>query len=660
MPAPGSDRRFRNGASFWAPHKSWGLLVAESVELATILLTDLVGSTRLANSVGPVRADVLREEHFELLRDAIASFGGREVKNTGDGLMVAFSSATAAVQCAVAMQQRFERRYRQAEQALHVRIGIAAGEATVKDSDYFGMPSIEAARLCAQSPADGILTSALVQALAGRSEGLEFASAGELELKGFETPVVAMSVAWSPLAEETGGVSRWPLPASLRSVPSIAYVGRDEERAALEEAMNLARSGERRLVLLSGEPGIGKTRLASFAAHRCHAEGFAVFWGACSEELAVPYEPWIGACSQLVKDAPSDLLDEHVKRHGGELSRLVRDLGEHTPAPPAPQASDPETERYLLFNAVVGLLAEVAERVPVCLVLDDLHWADAQSLALLKHLLRQVEQGPLQVIAAYRDSDLGKDHPMTDVLAETRSLQGVHRAVLRGLGEGEVAEIMTAVAGHELEEDGVELAAHITAETDGNPFFVGEILRALSESGALLFDVQSGRWRVDRPGEIVLPESVREVVERRVERLGPGSLEALRAAAVIGRSFDLDLLSAVAGVEESVLLDSLEAAVAASILAESSERIGRFRFVHALINQILYDGLGATRRALLHQGVAESLEELHGADPGQHLAELAQHWRLAAVSVQTQKAISYARLAGERALAELAPGEAAR
>jgi class 3 adenylate cyclase len=634
--------------------------VPESVELATILLTDLVGSTRLATSVGPARADELRDEHFELLRDAIASFGGREIKNTGDGMMVAFSSASAAVRCAVAMQQRFERRYRQAEQSLHVRIGLGAGESTVKDGDYFGMPSIEAARLCAQTPADGILVSALVHALAGRCEGIEFLPAGELELKGFEERVTALSVSWAPLAEETGAASRWPLPAVLRSVPPIAYVGRLQERAALAQATKLARSGERQVVLLAGEPGIGKTRLASFAAHGCHAEGFAVCWGGCSDELAVPYEPWIEVCSQLVQDAPADLLDAHVKRHGGELSRLVRDLGDHVRALPAPQSSDPETERYLLFNAVVDLLREAAERVPVCLVLDDLHWADAQSLALLKHLLRPVEQGPLQVIAAYRDSDLGKDHALTGVLADLRALQGVQRIALRGLGEEDVAEIMTAVAGHELEHDGIALAGQISEETDGNPFFVGEILRGLSESGALFFDAATGRWRVDRPETLALPESVREVIERRVERLGNDALEALRLAAVIGRSFDLDLLSAAIDVNQPALLDRLEDAVAASILTESSEQIGRFRFVHALIKQTLYDGLGATRRALLHQRVAEALEELHPDDPSQHLAELAQHWRLAAVSVQTEKAIAYARLAGERALAELAPGEAVR
>src|SRR6202035_2828472 len=171
------------------------------------------------------RADEMREEHFALLRDAIAGVQAKEVKNTGDGLMIAFSSASAAVKCAVAMQQLFERRYRNAEQGLHVRIGLGAGESTVKDGDYFGMPTVEAARLCAQAPADGILISALVRTLAGRCEGVEFESAGVFELKGFPEPVEAFSVAWTPIAEETSSGSRWPLPALLRSVPPVSYVG---------------------------------------------------------------------------------------------------------------------------------------------------------------------------------------------------------------------------------------------------------------------------------------------------------------------------------------------------------------------------------------------------------------------------------------------------
>jgi class 3 adenylate cyclase len=635
------------------------LRVAESVELATILLTDLVGSTRLANSVGPVRADELRDEHFELLRDAIASSGGREVKNTGDGLMVALSSASAGVRCAVAIQQLFDRRYRDAEQALHVRVGVAAGESTVKEGDYFGAPSIEAARLCAEAPSDGILVSAAVKLLAGRCEGVELASVGELELKGFPDPVEAFAVSWTPLAEEAGEPSgRWPLPALLRSVPPVKYVGRVEERAALEEAMKLARLGQRQVVLLSGEPGIGKTRLSSYAAHKAHSEGFAVAWGACTEELAVPYEPWIEVCTQLVEHAPEELLGRHTRRHAGELSRLARILRERVADLPEPQASDPETERYMLFNAIAGLLGEVAQSVPLCVVLDDLHWADAQSLALLKHLLRGTDQSALQVMVTYRDSDLGKDHPLTALLADLRSLHGVQRIALHGLGADEVAEIMTVIAGHELHADGIELAAQIAEETAGNPFFVGEILLGLSESGALVFDEATGRWGIDTSAGIALPESVREVIERRVERLDPQATELLRQAAVIGRVFNVELLAACSELTEGPLLDHLESAVAASLLSESTERVGEFRFVHALIDQTLYDGMGGTRRARMHLRVAEALEELYGDDPGEHLAELALHWRLAAVSVDTAKAADYALKAGQRALASLAPGEA--
>jgi hypothetical protein len=437
-------------------------------------------------------------------------------------------------------------------------------------------------------------------------------------------------------------------------------VGRVEERATLEEAMKLARSGQRQVVLLSGEPGIGKTRLASYAAHDAHAEGFAVAWGACTEELAVPYEPWIGVCTQLVESAPLELLQRHVETHKGELGRLARNLEARVSDLAEPQSSDPETERYLLFNAVAGLLGEVAQTVPLCVVLDDLHWADAQSLALLKHLLRSTEQGSLQLIATFRDSELGKDHPLTGVLADLRRLDGVQRIALRGLGADEVAEVMAAIAGHELTQDGLELAARIAEETDGNPFFVGEILSGLRESGALAFDEHKRRWRIDPSGELALPESVREVIERRVERLGEESLEALRLAAVIGREFDLELLSAMVEIDEARVLDRLEGAVAALVLAESSEQVGRFRFAHALINQTLYDGLGATRRARMHERVARALEERYGADSAEHLAELALHWRLAAASVDKAKAADYAMRAGKQALENLAPAEAVK
>ncbi len=639
-----------------------GTEVTESVELATLWLVDLVGSTRLATSVGPVRADELRDEFFALLREAIDASGGREFKNTGDGLFVAFSSASAGVRCAVATQQLFERRYRGAEQRLHVRIGLGTGEVTLKEGDYFGMPPIEATRLCDLAPADGILVSSLTRQLAGRVDGARFEPVGELELKGIPGPVEAFAVQWEPLDPERSGVEmrQWPLPEALRVVPRIAYVGREAERELVERARRSARAGVRQVVLLSGEPGIGKTRLASYAALGANADGFAVCWGGCSEDLAAPYEPWIELCSQIVEHAAEDVLAGYAQMHGGEISRLAGNFARRVTETPAPQSSDPETERFMLYKAVAELLRAVAASVPLCVVLDDFHWADGQSVALLKHVARNVERGALQLLVTYRDTDLTKGHPLTGVLADLRRLEGVQRVALRGLTSEDVRVMTEAAAGHDLDSDGVALAGEIAAETDGNPFFVGEILRNLSESGIVVFDEARGRWEVDRSSGVALPESVREVVERRVDVLGAGVRETLTAAAVIGRSFDLELLSELVELREAELLGQLEAAVQASLLVESAERVGRFTFAHALINHTLYQALGGTRRARMHLRVGEVLEGLAGSDPDAQLAELAWHWRLATVSVNTTKAAGFALRAGRQALDRLAPSEAAR
>jgi hypothetical protein len=611
-------------------------------------------------AVGPDRADALREGHFGLLREAIESYGGREVKTTGDGLMVAFRSASAAVDCAVTMQQLLDRNARRAGTPLQIRVGLGAGETTLEGGDYFGRPAVEAARLCQKADPGGILASAAVRLLAERSEAVEFESIGQLELKGFSTPTEAFAVLWEPLPEEsaraTGG---WPLPAEL-AAPSGAYVGRRAERAQIDQLQVAARHGARRIVFLSGEPGIGKTRLATHTAKVAHGDGFAVLWGSCSDELAVPYEPWIGICTQLVDHAPQEVLDRYVERSGGEIGRLARNLVRRVPTAPPPQPSDPETERFLLLGAMTDLLRSVSETRPVCLVIDDLHSSDGQSVALLKHVSQRSTQDPLLVLVTYRDSELSKDHPLTATLADLRLLDGVERIALSGLAEDEIAEMMSAAAGHALSADGWALAGEIANQTGGNPFFVVEVLRSLAESGMLLYDESTDRWTVDRSAPVRLPESVRDVIDRRIQRLGDEVHGLLVPASVIGNSFDVELLGELVDLGEGVVLDRLEAAVAASLLVESNDRVGRFSFVHALINQCLYEGLGATRRAKLHHRVALALEALGFGQHDERLGELALHWRLATTPVASNKAAEYARRAGQRALASLAPAEAAR
>jgi class 3 adenylate cyclase len=625
-----------------------------SVDTVTVLITDLVGSTALGSRVGPTVADALRREHFGVLREAIEASQGREVKNLGDGLMVVFASASGGLGCAVAMQQAMERRNRFAEQPLHVRIGVGAGEATVEDGDYFGMPPIEAARLCDQAGGDGILASSLARWIAARHDGLSFDSVGMLELKGIPGPVEAFQVGWEPLAEVG-------LPDRLTGVPEVSFVGREVERERLAQGWQAARAGRRQVVMVSGEPGIGKTRLATHAALRAHADGATVLYGRCDEDLGVAYQPWLEALRHYVSNGPKAVLREHVAANGGDVARLAPELGRRLDDVPAPQDSDPETERYLLFNAVLGLLQAAADRSPVVLVLDDLQWADRPTLVLLRHVIDHSAEVPLLIVGAFRASELSNTDPLTALLADLRREDDtVSRLALDGLGQTEIVALLESVAGHELDEPGLALAAELRRETDGNPFFVGELLRNLRETGAIAQDSE-GRWAVQREAsKLGLPESVREVIGRRVGRLGEETRQTLAGAAVIGRDFELELLAAMSGEDEDLVLDRLDGAQAASLIVERAGQPGWFSFSHALVEHTLYEELGATRRARLHRRIAEALERQVGGDPGERIGELAHHWGQAVAPVALSKAADYAERAGRRALEQLAPDEAQR
>ncbi|HKP90145.1 MAG TPA: AAA family ATPase [Thermoleophilaceae bacterium] len=628
-----------------------------SLETVAVVFTDLVGSTALSSQLGPVAADELRREHFAVLRAAIDASDGREVKNLGDGLMVVFPSASTAVACAVEMQQRIDQRNRSAERQLGVRIGVSLGEADCEDGDYFGTPVIEAARLCAKAQGGQILAVELVRMMSGGRGEVSFDDLGPIELKGLPEPVRTFEVAWQPLG---GDADALPLPGRLRGVPPVAYVGRTSERDRLAALRERAVAGERRVALLSGEPGIGKTRLSTHTALEAHADGATVLLGRCQEDLGVPYGPWVEALSHYVEHAPAAVLEAHVERYGGELRRLVPALASRVPEAPAPRETDLETERYMLYGAVAGLLEEASRDRPIVLILDDLHWADKPSLALLKHTIVSGAELRVLTLGTYRDSDLTRGHPLSDLLADLRREEGIERIALGGLEQPDVVVLMEASAGHELDEAGRALAHEILRETDGNPFFVSEMLRHLVESGAL-YQREDGRWVLrESLSDLGLPQSVREVIGRRVERLGDEVTRTLSVAAVIGREFDAELLVRVVDVGEDALLDLLEEAAGSSVVSESPDQPGRFAFAHALFTHTLYDGLGPTRRARLHLKIAEALEELCGADPGPRLAELAHHWTLATTSVDTERALDYSRRAGERALAELAPDEALR
>jgi predicted ATPase/class 3 adenylate cyclase len=625
-----------------------------STVTVSTMFTDLVNSTALSSRIGPDAAEALRREHFALLRSAVATSGGEEVKSTGDGVMVVFHSASAAVDAAVAIQQAVDRSNRDSAEPVALRVGIGIGEVEPVDGDYYGPSVVEAARLCGAAARAQILVTELVQSIAAGRGAHSFVSVGCLELKGLPAPIATYEVHWEPVASP--GL---PVPRRLILGDAPGFFGRDGERRLIKDAFKLAAAGERQLVLISGEPGIGKTRLAAEAADAAHDAGAVVLYGRSDEGLGIPYQPFAEALRHYVEVGPEAVLRAQVDERGGELTRLVPELARRLSGVPPPKPTDPEGERYLLFGAVVALLDQASREAPVLLVLDDLQWADKPSLLLLRHLIVSSDSLPILILAAFQEGELGHDHPLIPVLAAFHRERGVHRVALRGLEDIELQALLAARAGHDLSDDGVAMANRIRRETAGNPFFVTEIVRHLAETGAIQREV-SGRWVIETDLDTMsLPQSVREVIGARVARLGETATRVLTLAAVIGRDFELGLLARVSGLEEDQVLDILDAARETALLDDVRGAPDRFMFSHGLIEQALYEDLSRPRRQRAHLRVAEALEELD-ATTGSRIAELAYHWAQATTPTDAAKAIGYAQRAGDDSLARLAPDEAIR
>jgi class 3 adenylate cyclase len=631
-----------------------------TTENVAILFTDIVGSTELSHRLSPEAADEVRRDHFSILRQAIAESGGTEVKNLGDGLMVVFGSASAALACGVAMQRGVEQDNRGREHSVGLRVGLSGGEVSREDDDYFGDPVVEGARLCALCESGQVLAADIVRLLAGRRSRYECRSLGELVLKGLPDPVETVEVIWESLGEVDTGATI-PLPGRLAVRPSVGVVGRDSEMQTMTDAAKRVAEGNgREVLLISGEAGLGKTTLVAEAARAAFDAGAVVLFGHCEEDLTNPYQLFAEALRHYVTHAPEDQLLAHVKEHGSELSRLVPALSSRIPDLPPSKATDTDTERYLLFAAVVGLLSKVSQEQHVVVVLDDLQWADRGSLLLLCHLTAAEQAMRVLVVGTYRDNELSQANALRETLGVLRRQSAVSRIELAGLDDSGVVSFLEAAAGQTLEDAGVSLAHAVYRETDGNPFFVSQVLRHLSEIGAIYQDA-NGRWAVDVSlDQMALPDSVREVIGGRVVRLGKDAERALSMAAVIGRDFDLDLLAKATNTSEDELLDILDAAAAVALVRELADAPGHYNFAHALIQHTLYEDLGLTRRARAHRLVGEALEALCGEHPESRVGELARHWFSATQPIDLARAITYSRQAGDAALSALAPADALR
>ncbi len=622
---------------------------------ATILFTDLVGSTDLRARLGDVIADQLRRTHDQLLAGAVSEQSGTVVKGLGDGLMASFTATADAVAAGAAIQRAIERANRGADDArrLAVRVGVSAGDVSWEEGDCHGTPVVTAARLCDRAEGGQILVDDLVRGLArGRTE-LSFRLVGELELKGLPEPVTVYEVPWEPAAGD-----RAPLPAALLPVArELPFSGRDAEREALRVQWKSAASDGHATALVSGEPGVGKTRLTAELARTAHHDGAWVLAGRCDESISAPFAPWIEILRHAVTHAPIEVLTAHVERHGGEVTRLVPELRRRIDGVEEPRALDPETEQLALFDAAMDLLEALAIDAPLLVVVDDAHWADASSLALLRHLIRRLSpQTPMLVVVTYRDTDVDRSHPLAALLGDLRREPHVERYSLRGIDESGVRALLTATGGSDLDETGLEFAQALVRETEGNPFFLGEVLRHLVETGVLV--QVDGVWQgtVGNVEEVGIPEGVRDVVGRRLSRLSDDANATLRTAAVVGREFPLQLVAEVVGAPEDTVLVHIESAIAASLVDEVGDAPGRMTFSHALVRSTLLEELSTTRRVRLHRDIGEALERGGGGTA----AELAHHFSEAAATGVADRAVVHACRAAREARTGLAYDESVR
>jgi predicted Ser/Thr protein kinase/tetratricopeptide (TPR) repeat protein len=448
-----------------------------------------------------------------------------------------------------------------------------------------------------------------------------------------------------------------PRPPILEITPASDFVGRASELQQLERIWSDAKSGRRQLVLLAGEPGIGKTRLALTFAASCADTRATVLVGHSDEEALIPYQPFVEALTWFARVCPDSELRSHLAAAGGgaELGQLVPEVLRRCPDLPTPLVMNAESQRYRLFEAVSGFLAAASASHPILLLLDDLHWADKPTLLMLRHLMRAPARAGLCTVGTYRESEVDRAHPFGEMLADLRRELSVTRMSLRGLDQQQVRGLVHSVLGQDAPPN---LSAAVGEITGGNPFFVGETLRHIKESGAITELL--GKGAEFDPAKLGLPEGVKEVIGRRLSRTSEHCNRVLTLAAVIGREFDVAVLEALGDFPDDQLLDSIDEAVAAHLVAEAPGGRGRFSFQHALIRQTLYGELTSSRRARLHRRIGEALERLTQGRPSQPLADLAYHFTQAAPGGHAEKAIDYATRAGDRAADALAYEEAAR
>jgi len=432
------------------------------------------------------------------------------------------------------------------------------------------------------------------------------------------------------------------------------FVGREHELERLRKACDNAIAGHGGLVMLVGEPGIGKTRTTQELETYARMRGAQVLWGRTHESAgAPPYFPWLQAGNQYAAAHADDLatiIEPHMPPGSvAELTRIFPWLLQGPNVEHAEEISDPEVAQFRLFDAYASYLKAIAAQAPLIIALDDLHWADKPTLMMLQHIARELSRMRVLIVANYRDTDITRQSALSETLASLNRESGFDRIVLRGLSRDEVAAYIKARANVEPRKDVLD---RIFEETEGNAFFLSEVVNLMAQEGSLTKTSIS---------DIAIPDGVREALGRRLNRLTEETNELLQIAAIIGRDFTYDTLTLLGDRDDDALLKMIEEALEARVI-EETEQAGRYRFTHAQMQETLLAELSTTRRVRLHGQVGEALEKRYGAHAEERSGRLAMHFAEAATLSPrfSDKAAKYSGIAGRQALAQSAYPEAAR
>lgn len=608
----------------------------------TVAFIDVVGSTAITAARGDEAGRAMVREAERIVKHLIDEHDGVEVKGLGDGWMAAFQSARRAVACACAIQTEIAKRNRQhPENQIMVRAGMHTGEVLEENDDLFGSTVNAAQRIESKATPGSVWISESVKAVMPRAD-YAIEDRGSHELKGFAEPWQLFEVIWDVES------------AILRASEPTPFVGRSDVRDELTQRLNNASGGNGSLVMLGGPPGVGKTRLTEELQRLAHQGDVMILRGHCYDgELNVPFSPLAEMIDQAARTAQPETFRATVGDAAPEIARIYPRLSLMFDDIPDGLQLPPEQERMHLFGQIRDFIARSAAAQPLLMIWEDLHWAN-ESLLLLRYLAPLVATVPVLMVGTYRDTDVDS----TDILVATLQAFSRERNVVtiavQPMSQEDVHAMLRGRAGSDPPR---HLVSQIFTQTEGIPFFVEEIFKHLTETGAL-FD-ESGEWILDTEvTEASLPKTISLAVEQRLGSVSEACRQALTCASILGRNFDYDVLAALEA-DNPDLVKAIEEGLESHLVEEVGRgRELRYRFTHELIRQTLVGKISGARLQLLHKEAAAALERFHQTSLPEHAKEIAMHLYDAGPTVDQAEVSKYLLLAGDRALEATAFEEA--